>query len=72
MVCFALMLSTHRKMQIINFAATMLQLCCSLAIIIIVRNSLYKVSLQRVPGGDQMLLSTSCLAATSDHPGTCE
>lgn len=59
-------------MQIINFAATMLQLGCSLAIILIVRNSLYKVSLQRVPGSDQVLMSTSCLAATSAYPGTCE
>lgn len=60
-----------RKMQLINFAATLLQLGCSLAIILIVRNSLYRVTVQQVPGG-QLLMSTSCLAATPAFPGTCE
>jgi hypothetical protein len=47
-----------------------LQLGCSLAIILIVRNSLYRLSVNQV--GNQLLWNTQCLAATASFPGTCE
>lgn len=48
----------------------LLQLGCSLAIILIVRNSLYKVTIAQVSG--QLVWSMQCLAATSSFPGACE
>lgn len=48
----------------------LVQLGCSLAIILIVRNSLYRVSINQV--GNQLLWNTQCLAATAAFPGTCE
>lgn len=48
-------------MQVVNFAVTLAQLGCSLAIILIVRYDL---------GG--YLLSDTCYAATSEYRFTCE
>jgi hypothetical protein len=55
-------------MQLVNFVCTMLQLVCSLAIIIIVRQSLIVFAFT----GNSPIPTVQCLAATPAEPSTCE
>ncbi|GBF96399.1 hypothetical protein Rsub_09198 [Raphidocelis subcapitata] len=60
-----------RKWQLINFALTLLQLICSIAVISIISNQLQVV--RAVPlGATSAKWSYSCLLATSEHPQTCQ
>lgn len=59
-----------RKMQWINFSCTMVQLICSLVIILLVRNQL--TSLRFVSSASGGIMDFECFAATSAFPGTCE
>ncbi|WIA33861.1 hypothetical protein OEZ86_006965 [Tetradesmus obliquus] len=57
-----------RKMQWVNFACTMVQLVCSLAIILLVRNNLSRF----VSTGPGTLPTYVCFAAVPGQASTCE
>lgn len=59
-----------KKWQWVNFAFTLLQLGCSIAVLTIVSNQLTVVT--RTSGNGIMVWNYSCLMATDRYPSTCQ